>query len=398
MTTPTPERPRRWRKRLVALGLGLLALEVALPLLASRVPLASRLYLPPPLWVLGASSKDGLVPRDWVLVLGDSYAAGSGDWLIEAVARGGNPPFQVTHLLHERLGRDVIDFGKGGADSVNATAYSVSKRFAQLRRNGLADPDDVVVYFYEGNDLNDNLRRARKDFGLGEREAGSYTAEELDERIAERASEGLWKGLPGMLYGPYVVQKFLKREAEAIEEDGGASKGGFVRATGAEAGGEDRNRVVSGGEPWVFETSVQAPALELTEDETDLALGMLDGSLRWVERRFQGAGLTLVYLPSPVTCYEIRSPIVRAQSYEGRGTDFDAERVVARSDALRARVAAIAADRGIAFVDATPALRERARVEPVHGPVDGGHLNRAGYEVLADLLAPRLRRDPGGRP
>jgi hypothetical protein len=394
MANDEPKPPRRWRKRLLALAVGLLALEIALPFVAARVPLASRLYLPPPLFILGAASKDGLVPDDYVLVLGDSYAAGSGDWLIGALAEEGNPAFQATDILHERLGRDVINFGKGGADSVTATAMVVSKRFAQLRRNGLGEPDDVVVYFYEGNDLNDNLRRARRDFGLKERAIDSYTDADLDRLIDERATAGFWKGLPGMLYAPYVVQKALQRQADAADVadgDGGASKSGLRRLASEVIGAEDDTTCVAVGDArYGFDQPIQGPALELTDEELDLTLRMFAGSLRWVKRRFDGPSLTVVYLPSPLACYDITSPEVRAQSYEGRGERFDAERVVERSDALRARVGAAAAALGMTFIDATPALRERAHHEPVHGPIDGGHLNRAGYEVLGELLVSRF--------
>ena len=124
----------------------LLAELVVMPLVAMRASLSLRVQLPAPLFILGQSSWDGLRPSDYVLVLGDSYAQGNGDWLAE-VDRSGNPPFHSTHLIHERTGRDVVSFGHSGAGSVAAMAYLVEKRFAALARMGFGRPEEVLVCF-----------------------------------------------------------------------------------------------------------------------------------------------------------------------------------------------------------------------------------------------------------
>jgi len=385
--------PKRSKRKIVlALLIGLAVVELALPIAVSRLPLGERMYLPAPLFILSQTSKSDLVPDDYILLLGDSYAAGGGDWMLQGLEEGGNPPYQATHVLYEKTGRDVINFGRAGSDNVNATAFLASKRFAQLRRNLLSDPEDVIVYFYEGNDLNDNLRRARQTFGLDERALDSFSNAEIDELIAERATAGWLRGLPGMLYAPYIVQKIFQGQVKASDEPHG--RDGRIRDAGTVnqilASDDAVTPFSVGGTQKLFTKWTQGPALELTEEELAFSLSMLDGSLRWVKQRFEDASVTLVYIPSPLACYRTLGATVYAQSYEAREERFDVLDVRTRSDAIRERVREMAEERGVHMIDATPALREAASSELVHGPIDGNHLNRRGYEVLGDLLASRF--------
>ena len=406
--TLSESKPKRSKRKIVlALMIGLAVVELALPIATSRLPLGKRMSLPPPLYILSQTSKSGLVPDDYILLLGDSYAVGGGDWMLQGLEEGGNPPYQATHVLHEQTGRDVINFGRAGSGNVHATAYLASKRFAQLRRNLLGDPTDVIVYFYEGNDLNDNLRRARRDFGLNERSPDSFSDEELDELIAQRAQAGRLRGLPGMLYAPYIVQKFFQRQVNATSALHG--RDGTIRDAGSVHEILEAYPVVTpfsvGGTQKVFTKWTQGPALELTDEELAFSLSMLDGSLRWVKQRFEGASVTLVYIPSPLSCYRILGPVVYAQSYEPRDErvdvlnrsaslqeSFNVLDVRTRSDAIRERVQEMAVERGVDFIDATSALRAAASSELVHGPIDGNHLNRRGYEILGELLVSRYSK------
>jgi lysophospholipase L1-like esterase len=385
----TGARPWRWTRRLLALAIGYLAIELAvLPWLAGAAPLRLSSRLPAPMYVLGESSKSGLLPHDWVLVIGDSFAGGYGDWLTEALTQPGKPSFQATHVLHERTGRDVLSLGTGGADNVSSTAFLVSKRFAALRRVGLSDPSDVLVYFYEGNDLNDDLRLARRYFELERRGLDGFSEADLDACIRRRASAGFWSGLPGTLFVPYLLTNVLGNKAQ-----GGTT-------------GETKSELRLSEKPFPAPPEVnvfragkwhahlpgegRGPALDLTEPETEFALRLLAGSLRWTRKRFEGARFALVYIPSPMACYEFSSPSVSVRSYEGRDSVYPARAAVPRSDELRSRVQRIAEACGFGWIDTTPRVREAARADLLHGPKDFGHFNRAGYTLLGEILAEGL--------
>ncbi len=385
----TGSRGSKWRRRLLALALGWALVElVLLPLVAVWAPLRLRVRLPAPLRVLGERSKDGFLPREYVLVLGDSYAEGHGDWLTEAMRLGGDPPYQATHVLHELTGRDVLTFGSGGADNVSASAFMVSKRCAALLRLGLGVPRDVFLYFYEGNDLNENLKLARKRFGLAGRGSDGFLEADLEAAVAARGVAGTRKGIFGTLFGPYLLLDLLAGHSAGGLH--GAERRQLLTWESPPAVLPEENVFQVAGRMHQFFPSAQGPALELTGEELDLALALLEHSARWVCRRFPTARTRLVYLPAPLSCYQILSPSVRVQTYEGRGDVYPASLPWQRTDELRGRVAALAAALGIGFVDATDELRSVARGELVHGPGDAKHFNRAGYTALARVLARAL--------
>jgi hypothetical protein len=56
------------------------------------------------------------VPREPIVLLGDSYAQGSGEWLFEPDSNR-NGSFHSGHIIQELTGRDVITIGQAGAGS-----------------------------------------------------------------------------------------------------------------------------------------------------------------------------------------------------------------------------------------------------------------------------------------
>src|SRR5215212_243131 len=152
---------------IVAICLAILLAEAGFSLLGlPYVPLRLQGDLPDDIRIFAQSSKAGVVPRDPILLLGDSYAQGFGDWLLEANPNR-NGPFHSAHVIQTLTGRDVISLGRSGAGSgeglavLPAVAYSYAKQAWRLR---LPAPHAIAVYFYEGNDLNDNMSFLERNF------------------------------------------------------------------------------------------------------------------------------------------------------------------------------------------------------------------------------------------
>src|SRR5512140_385907 len=88
-------------------------------LVLTNVQLPVRPWLPETAGVLVQTTKAAAVPRNYVAIMGDSYAEGLGDWLLQAGdddSRG----FNAAHVIHEMTGWDVVSFGKAGAGSAEA--------------------------------------------------------------------------------------------------------------------------------------------------------------------------------------------------------------------------------------------------------------------------------------
>ena len=89
--------------------------RVALPHLSLNL----RPHFPDLAEIFAQTSKAGSVPRDWIALLGDSYAEGQGDGLLNA---GGDraKALHSAHALQRLTGRDVVSLGTGGAGSAQA--------------------------------------------------------------------------------------------------------------------------------------------------------------------------------------------------------------------------------------------------------------------------------------
>ena len=145
---------------IVSAGLTYLAAEAAFTFVGLRyVPLRLHGELPADIRIFAQSSKAGVVPQNPVLLLGDSHAQGFGDWLLET-SPNRNGPFHSAHIIQKLSGRDVVALGVSGAGSAEgmaafpAIAYAQADQAWYLR---LPKPSVAVVYFYEGNDLNNNM-------------------------------------------------------------------------------------------------------------------------------------------------------------------------------------------------------------------------------------------------
>src|SRR4029453_18513081 len=131
---PKPK-PLRRSKKLLALGFSLCLLVgfylfsefILFPIFLNRIPLRYHGYLSDSIWILAQSSKDGVIPEDYVALVGDSYAQGAGDWLLSSYPWT-NQDYSSAHVLYRFLNRDVISFGRGRSGSLRGiVAQPVSR-------------------------------------------------------------------------------------------------------------------------------------------------------------------------------------------------------------------------------------------------------------------------------
>jgi hypothetical protein len=419
MTTPPGgigrgARPRR-RLQNVALAAGALIAAWALvefvvfPPALRHLPLRLHEHLDEPLQPLAQSSKAGTIPADYIAVLGDSYARGRGDWLLDVDAAG-NPPYAAYHLLHDRLGVDILSLGRSAAGSFGAVVrwpVSVFDFLASTLRYGIAPPRGIVVLFYEGNDVQDNLRDLAigllgrppsfTAYGTGDFErllaAGARAPATMQRLIHDvvvdrspwrrRAEEDSWTN--DLVFSRFALRAGLRTVAGM----GSVAQQMQQRYAAQPAPGQTRAGV--GDRVLALPDGLQAPPFELSDREIALGVEALGHAIGYLRGMFPDAPVQLVYVPAPLTCYRLSGTHATAARYAYGTAQVDVSRVQSASDALAARVAAVATATGAGFVDARPLIRARAALELVHGPRDWEHFNRAGQEALAEAIVRGLR-------
>jgi hypothetical protein len=333
-----------------------------------------RPHFPERAEVFAQTSKGTHAPRDYVALLGDSYAEGQGDGLLAA---GGDRAKLVhsAHILRRLTGRDVISLGIGGAGSAQAMVRMPTRvlRDHCFVYPALEAPRQMLVYFYEGNDLDENgyvVNMAAQTYGAPTRE---IIARYIEAQYATLSPTRCYTELAETTF---KMAQFLLTNRDSFET---------LRKPSA------HNKVLAGGIANPVPT-LQKPPFELPPASIENALMVFDVSLAWLRRNFPDSAITMVYLPSPATIYRHADKTV--DTY----TDWPLNTVRAASagdiDAASQRTCEQIRDltmaQGIRFRDMRPALRAAAANELIHGPRDWNHFNEAGYRVLGEALAQTL--------
>jgi hypothetical protein len=366
-----------------------LGAEAAFSLVGLRsVPLRLQEYLPEDVRVFAQSSKTDVVPRDPVLLLGDSYAQGFGDWLLEADPNR-NGPFHSAHVINRLTGRDVITLGVSGAGSAEgmaafpAIAYAYTKHAWYLR---LPSPHVAVVYFYEGNDLNDNMRFLAHRV---ERPDAADVVGQIDRSINAYPStfpvHTDWR-----LHFPLL--RFSYRMARHIFAELTSAESTRLEPNDVAATQSDQPNIVEvAGHAIELPANLQSPAMELTRPELARAALVYERSLVFLRKLLPGTPVLVVYLPSPLSTYRLLAPEVSIQRYLiDRATRYPKERVAEYSNAICLLIRAATIGQGAGFLDLRSAIRTASARDILHDPREFKHFNRKGMEVLGQMVAARI--------
>lgn len=377
-----------------AAGLLVLLLVIELfvfPKMLTSVPLKFRRALPVALWPLTEVSKDSAVPKDYVAIFGDSYAFGEGDWIITS-NKWTNPPHGVADLLHERTGKNFISFGQSAKGSLICLGNAPRNHFDFYKKTlayRLGKPRSIAVFFYEGNDLNNNLEdiliRYQPKFDLQRILEPAYFRQFIEQEMIK-----LHPAYPEVknfsLADHFVFTRFLAR-VFAKKYDANIHMAPIRKpwkgVTFANVGGQSVP----------LPNELEGPGMEISDQNVILPLYVFEQSLAYLTSMFPDVKIVVFYVPSPLTSYELTSEYAATRSYTGRGeANFKTADIKRRSDFAAGIIEKIAATQGHAFVDARPALLQASSQEFIHGPIDWDHLNRRGYEALAEIVYASLAR------
>ena len=356
--------------------------------LIQLMPIKFQFSLPHGLSVTSQSSKQNRIPKNYIAIVGDSYAQGKGDWLLSNDPNA-NEAFHSAHVLNKLTDRDVITFGRSGASNIEGWVREPIAKYAFIHNKIDADfakPDIVLAYFYAGNDLTENVLQTKASFIPQFTEAAlsdlnawdTYFAREVKERKVAPYSNQL--GNTGWLVRS--VFKIIKNEFKANDKVKDETSI-FVHNPIGEI-----NRVWIGGQAVGIPDGLQSPSLELNHDETELGLLVLNQSLRYLKQYFKDSRIVIVYIPSVLESYNIASETVSISSIETshevlKRNVYSKAELSQRSDEIANSVKTAAMANNIDFLDARPQVKAAATLDKIHGPKDWRHFNRKGYEALS---------------
>lgn len=343
------------------------------------VPLNVVTHLPDIVGVLVQNTKAQFVPHDYIALMGDSYAEGVGDWLLQAQGDR-NKPYYSGNVIHDTTGRDLVTFGRAGAGSAQAMVLRPARIMAGSSCYlfpTLEAPKDIFIYFYEGNDVYDNLGfldEVRTSYGNAD--DASVDRHLLEEYVPMSR----WKCHSYLGDTAVRMATFLYQH--------------YVRGITFDPFRLRENTLVVAGQN-VPAPPLQGPGLGGPEDQIRASMRVFDRSLAWLRERFPGVPTTIVYLPSPASVYRFAGDSVRWAPARQPGMEVPLSLVASRSDLICGLLQKAATARGAGFLDTRQALRSLAATKVIHGPLDWFHYNEAGYRRLGELVMERLN---GRRP
>jgi len=388
-------------------------IELALHLNLNDLPYKFLNHTTGPIRKLGQYSKKEVIPNDYISIVGDSNVYGFGPWLYQNSWSMGQPTFATHHLLHNGLNRDIIAFGYPGYGTFGSCLSMVSEM--EMLKNSwiwskIELPDRILVVFYEGNDLINNLHELEQRGYDISQEITQFSEEKLRMIITKEskkisrsfsvidycASWNLFSGLVENYINKYIPSKrnqvigtntdSLRIHSEKLVDNNYSVSDNILD--------KKENTAVIGN----IETFIgfcEGPALHLSKNEINLALEIARLSLTHLSLKFPDSEIDLVYLPSSLSIYQFGSsdlrpaPLIMRGDY--RDKTFKPAEAIQKNQSLRQNVLKIANSLGFGFIDTTSAMKERAKFHLLHGPKDPIHLNRKGYEAFSEILINELQ-------
>lgn len=362
---------------------------------ANLFPYAARLNLGFGPYVLLQQSKAATEPRDYIAIFGDSYAFGAGDWFMQSQQQR-HPRFHVTHVLHEQLGRDIVTFGIPGSSNVCGFLEDPISAMTYINatwRYSIDPPDDILLFFYEGNDISDNWLDIQARYL-----ANGYRVEQMADHAYFNQfveQEMLAKNTIGQRgrQMPWYENLFFSRFAALLirGNEGMRAQREAIAALQPAAAGKT-NQILIDGKTVPIPDGISAPPIEMPTETFETSVQFLASVVGNVRTRFPTARISLVYLPAVSTTYRFTSPVINF--YQQSADHHTPASLLTFSDGLCQRVRGIAEQNGIGFDDARAPIAAAGRQQILHGPLDWSHFNEAGYRALAGDLADFLATMP----
>lgn len=378
----------------------MLALEMIFPHLLHKVPLPVYVGLDDGYKPLGQSTKKDVVPKDYIAIVGDSHALGTGDWFKKTVRKHkfSQGDYHSAHVLYNRTGQDIISYGALGSGSLRGLVSQPIAHFRHinsLRAFEMEQPKTILVYFFEGNDLNDNvidLQGKYKDYFEKKSLYDPVVFENfIQKQVLEKDPLYSADGpLKNFLFTRFLVESVgdnvvneIKRGLKKIKKAFSKNVEKKDEKTQQQPAPNHADQAWIVGKEFPIPMNSQHPAMTLTPEETRQAIYVFEQSLLFLAKYFNESAIAVVYIPSPLSSYQWASPTVTIATGKGPAT-FKSASIHERSQEICLKIEAIARKNEFDFADTRKFFRSAAQKDPIHGPQDWLHPNEKGYRALAE--------------
>ena len=400
--------------------------EWLFPKFIGKLPL--RLYglIDKDLRVLAQSSKKNQLPKDYIALTGDSYAVGAGDWLNEVRKSNffGSPDYSAAHLSHKKTGIDVISFGRAGAGSFDGIWSEPVSQFLyinSIRDYKLSPPKHLLIFFYEGNDIYDNIQFLRDNLLETKKEQAErmefkkikdFLNAEFEKVLNRQFDNSIWKNMlftRSILHGTsnlaeeWGLSNKQPKNKDLYNKVMPEGKGAFALIDGKKV---QLNLAMMNGKKVGLPTHLQGPpSFALNNEERvagskdnliGLSVNVFEQSLVRLASFFPQVKIKIIYIPSPVSSYKMVSSHIHFRGFMQDIDVMETIEIEKRHIKLCNTIKRVTRNHNFSFVNSTKSLKKATSTGFVHGPIDWDHFNKRGYQVLSDELVGLFPLKEGG--
>jgi len=376
------------------------------------LPLRTYGILDPGIRIFAQSSKKATIPKDYVLLLGDSLAIGLGDWFLK-VNKNINPEFNSAHLIHNQTGKDVINFGYAGADSMRAMISYPQPHLDFAEKTLLYElehPEYIIVYFFEGNDIDDNVNelnvRFKPVYDFDKVYDQSYFQGFLEEIFVPNHSI-YHASREFTFWDNFFVAKYIKalilnfRDVLSVERTSWPLGGYGSWMNDPNLKREDWQEYWSQARPMgtfirvLMNDQIEqapdhllGPGLELSIEEIKLGVYVFDQSLLHLKEQFPDSKIGVVYVPSTLASYHLTTEYIWIQPYfsDTWVYEYSTELVLERTRIISSLIEEVVKKHNVGYLDLKPFVLMKTASQFIHGPVDWTHYNKKGHQMLSEAV------------
>ena len=393
---------------LLILALG----EWLFPKFLDKIPL--RLYgsIENNLRILAQHSKKNLLPNEYIAIVGDSIAVGTGDWLEEVRKNSffGSPDYSPAHLIYKKTGIDVVSFGQAGVGSFGGIWREPITQFKYInsvREYHLSPPNYILIFFSETGDIYDNVQFL-SGYAQAEKEmVRDFLNSKFEKVLNQNFSKNFWRD---MLFTQFLYQGILNLIDEQISSNEKPPTYPKTPVNVALINGEKAPLPMHLSAPPLFSfkesdrilgqkrqlTEEELKVFYITKKEYKLGLFVFEQTLAMLAGFFPHQEIKIVFIPSTLSSYKMVSPQVVYRGMFGWVNIVATTVIEQKHIELCEAIQKIASGHNMSFINTTKNLRKASSMETIHGPIDWDHFNRRGYEALSTDIAQVFLQSGGG--
>lgn len=324
--------------------------------------------------------------NEYTLLVGDSYTFGNGDSRLNGEYNYSIP----HHMFSNNRNLNFFNAGRSGSDSFSAVkyVYYLYNLIDQsiFLKNSIKEPNKIIFFFYEGNDIMFNARSRykkmnncsffNKKLNTTDKffESNFYALKFFYYNLRHQLNLNVQKGnLVSLLKIILSEKNYTKLENKYGTPDKINNYSNII----------------------LFNSNIsksvdfpQFPPFEITSDLLDQSYKILDLSLNCLNSKFPNVEKYFVYIPSPAVLYNFADDKILVQSDISDHKFFYKSVLEFKKESLMYEkiISKIAQKNSLKIISIRNKLLRYSKNELIHGIKDFHHFNSLGYKLTAEIL------------